>query len=85
MYFVYILKSQKDEGFYTGITEDIEKRLRTHDKGSHATPSTLKRGPFELIHVEIVDNRNEARKLEKYFKSGAGREIRGEIMDSWWA
>lgn len=84
MYFVYILRSQKDGKFYTGITKDLERRLRTHNKGSHATPSTLKRGPFDLVHVEIVKDRIEARKLEKYFKSGAGREIRNEIINSWW-
>ena len=84
MYFVYILKSRKDSKFYTGITNNIDRRLRTHNKGSHATPSTLQRGPFELTHVEIVSDRNEARRLEKYFKSGAGREIRSEIANSWW-
>ena len=84
MYFVYIIRSQRDHKFYTGITNDIERRLRAHNKDSHATPSTLKRRPFELIHVEIVSDRQEARKLEKYFKSGTGREIRDEIISSWW-
>lgn len=80
MYFVYILRSQKDGKHYTGITNNIEKRLQAHNKGDHATPSTLKRGPFKLVYVEIVNDRKEARRLEKYFKSGAGREIRDEIL-----
>ncbi len=84
MYFVYILRSQKDGKVYTGITNNIERRLRAHNKGNHATPSTLKRGPFELIHAEVVNDRGEARRLEKYFKSGAGREIRDEIIKQWW-
>ncbi|MDO8621359.1 MAG: GIY-YIG nuclease family protein [Candidatus Levybacteria bacterium] len=84
MYFVYILKSQKDNKFYTGITNNIERRLYVHNRGSHSTSSTLKRGPFDLVHVETVNDRIEARRLEKYFKSGAGREIRDEIVNSWW-
>lgn len=35
---------------------------------------------IKLLHVEICDNRIEARKLEKYFKSGYGREIIKEIQ-----
>lgn len=86
-YFVYIIKSEKDKKFYTGITNNIERRLKQHDKGNIATVSTLNRGPFQLMHVEIVTNRLEARELEKYFKSGTGREVRDEIIDNlktWW-
>ena len=31
--------------------------------------------PLKLFHVELCKTRKEARKLEKYFKSGYGREI----------
>ena len=79
-YFVYIIKSKLDGKFYTGITNNIDRRLPEHDRGKRSTPSTLKRGPFGLIHVEVAINRRDARKLEKYFKSGAGREIRNEIL-----
>ncbi len=62
------------------MTDNIERRLQQHNKGNKGTPSTLDRGPFQLIHVEITKNRVEARQLEKYFKSGSGRETRNEIM-----
>ena len=83
-YFVYIIRSLKDNRFYTGFTDNLDRRLNEHDKGKTSTVSTLKREPFELVHVEIADNRIEARKLEKFFKSGMGREIRNEIICSWW-
>ena len=35
--------------------------------------------PLDLIHVELCDNRIVTRKMEKYFKSGYGREIISEI------
>jgi putative endonuclease len=84
MFFVYIIRSLKDKKFYTGFTSNIERRLEEHNKGTLGTESTLGRGPFELIHVEIVKNRNKARELEKYYKSGTGREIRDEIVKLWW-
>lgn len=80
MYYVYIIKSIKDNKFYTGITDNIDRRIEEHNRGKYSTPSTLNRGPFHLIHVEIVVNRQEARLLEKYFKSGSGREVRNELF-----
>ncbi len=67
------------------MTDDLERRLREHNKGSIATITTLNKGPFELVHVEITEDRQEARKLEKFFKSGYGREVRNEIINTWWS
>jgi len=73
MYFVYILRSKKDNKHYTGITNNLERRLKEHNHGKNSTLSTKNRGPFELIYYEIVKNRMVAREREKYFKSGVGR------------
>lgn len=81
MYLTYILKSIKDGGFYTGITNNLQERLKKHNHGYRATKSTLNRGPFELVFVQISTNRIEARELEKYLKSGIGREIRKELLN----
>ncbi|MBI5306450.1 GIY-YIG nuclease family protein [Candidatus Wolfebacteria bacterium] len=75
MYFVYILESKKDGKFYTGITNDLKRRLSDHNKGKSSTPSTKNRGPFIVIYSEKVENRKIARKREKYLKSGSGREF----------
>jgi len=74
MYFVYVLKSKKDGKLYTGITNDIKRRIKEHNKGVVSTPSTKNRGPFELIYFEKLKSRINAREREKYLKSGAGRE-----------
>lgn len=81
MYFVYVLISLKDKKFYTGLTNNIERRLKEHNHGSRSTPSTLKRGPFELVHVEIVYSLSDARISEKFFKTRYGREICREIIE----
>ncbi len=80
MYFTYILLSKKDNEYYTGITDNIENRLKRHNLGDKATKSTLKRGPFELIFVQICKDRIETRLFEKYLKTGAGRELRNKLF-----
>lgn len=75
--YVYILKSLKDGSHYIGFTRDIDKRLRQHNNGKNY--STKSKRPWKIIHVEITDNRVESRGLEKFFKSGFGREIINEI------
>ncbi|KKP87051.1 MAG: hypothetical protein UR89_C0008G0023 [Candidatus Roizmanbacteria bacterium GW2011_GWA2_35_8] len=71
-YYVYIIKGNNNR-FYKGITNNIIKRLRQHELGQNQTTRDMK--SFELVHVEISKNRTGARKIEKYFKSGFGREI----------
>ena len=75
--FVYILGSIEHSKFYTGLTEDIDRRFLEHNKG--LVRSTKFYRPFRLVHVEVVTDRREARSLEKYFKSGYGREVIKEI------
>jgi len=76
-YYFYILKGINNQ-YYKGITYNINKRLRQHELGQNKTTKKMKN--FKLVYVEICRNRLEARKLEKYFKSGIGREIIKEIF-----
>lgn len=70
---VYVLKSLKDGFLYIGISENPERRLLEHNLGM--TKSTKSRKPFRIIYTEKVIDRIEARKREKYLKSGFGREF----------
>jgi len=72
-WFVYALRSLKDNNLYIGISRDPEKRVESHNKGK--TESTRKRRPFVLIYTECCNSLKEAREKEKYYKSGFGREI----------
>ncbi len=62
------------------MTNDIERRLNEHNGHSTGTSTTLKLHDYQLKFCQVVENRIEARKLEKYLKSGFGREIREEII-----
>lgn len=62
MWTVYILRCA-DDTFYTGITNDIDKRIQSHTDGTGAR-YTRGRGPFTLEYTEDYDNRSEATKRE---------------------
>ncbi|OGY12149.1 MAG: hypothetical protein A3H88_01660 [Candidatus Blackburnbacteria bacterium RIFCSPLOWO2_02_FULL_44_9] len=77
MYFVYILQNIQTKWSYKGLTSNLEKRLPQHFSGKVA--STRSRLPLHLVHVEVCNSRLEARKLEKFFKTGYGRELIKEL------
>jgi putative endonuclease len=71
MYYVYLLISIRDGKFYTGFTEDLEKRLAEHNEGT--SKSTSHRRPLELIYYEACRNRKDALHREKYLKTTYGK------------
>jgi len=72
MWFVYIILC-RDGTLYTGITNDVEKRIRKHESGKGAK-YTRGRGPFELKYVEEVENKSEALKREYRIKQLSKKE-----------
>ena len=72
-YFVYVLKSKKDNSFYVGLSKNPENRLREHNFGD--SKYTKGHRPYELIYKEKLPTRVLAREREKYLKSGVGREF----------
>lgn len=72
-YFTYVIYSQSHNRFYKGLTQNIEKRLEEHNRG--LTSSTKFYKPWTLIFSEEFSSRDEARKREKFLKSGQGRDF----------
>ena len=66
MFYVYILKSQKDEDLYIGSTNNLRSRFKKHNEGK--VPSTKSRRPFELIYYEAYKNEKDARERESRLK-----------------
>ncbi len=54
------------------MTIDLTTRLLRHNGGRERTTKPYM--PFELIYQEECVNRIQARKREKYWKSGVGKE-----------
>ena len=80
MWYVYILKSTKNGRYYTGSTNDIERRVMEHNAGK-STYTRLTR-PFRLIYQEAYATRLEARRRELFYKTGKGRESLKIKLDS---
>jgi len=66
-YYVYVLRSEKDHGFYVGYTADLKKRVELHDRGQ--VSSTRNRRPLELVYYEACLNQEDALHREKYLKT----------------
>lgn len=66
MNYVYIVKCA-DGTLYTGWTNDIEKRIRTHNEGKGAK-YTKSRLPVELVYCETFDSPREAMSRECHIK-----------------
>lgn len=66
MYYVYILKSKKDNNLYIGYTSNLKNRLMEHNRGN--VPSTSCRLPMELVYYEAYRNQEDATKREQSFK-----------------
>ena len=65
-WFVYIVRCA-DGTFYTGISVDIEARVKDHNDGVGAK-YTSRRRPVKLIYSEECKNRSEASKREYAIK-----------------
>jgi putative endonuclease len=70
-YYVYALRSLKDNLFYVGFTKDLKARLEAHNRG--LVNSTKHRAPFELVYWEGCLNQTDATRREKYLKSAWGK------------
>ena len=72
MKYVYIIRSLSvDNTFYTGVTDDVDARLRAHNAGrvSH----TSKHMPWEMKTFVCFFDDNQAWAFERYMKSASGR------------
>ena len=52
-----------DHTYYTGWTNDLEKRIRAHNAGRGAK-DTRPRRPVRLVHVEVFDTKEQAMRRE---------------------
>ncbi len=79
MNFVYILKCA-DNSLYTGWTNDIYKRLKSHNSGKGAK-YTRARLPVTLEYLEIYESSTEAQKREFYIKKNLSREEKIKLIE----
>jgi predicted GIY-YIG superfamily endonuclease len=71
MYYVYILKSTKDNSKYIGVTSRLKRRVYEHNVGNSSYGKKHK--PFKLKWFCCFPNKEKAFSFEKTLKSSSGR------------
>jgi len=71
MEYTYVLLSERDGRFYTGSTGDLRARFRDHNVGR--VHSTAYRRPLKLIYYEACMHVGDARRRERFLKTGKGK------------
>jgi putative endonuclease len=82
-FWVYILRCA-DKSYYTGHTDNLEKRLAEHMTGAIPTCYTYKRRPIELVFSQEFTTREEALASEQQIK-GWSRKKKEAMMRGDWA
>ena len=80
MYFVYILTTQNNQVLYTGITNNLARRVeehKTHTVGSF----TQKYNVTKLVYYEIYESVEYALAREKQIKAGS-RKKKIQLIES---
>ena len=74
-WYVYMLRCG-DGTLYTGVTDDVERRLAAHRAGKGAK-YTRGRGPLELVYQEQVPDKSAALRREYQIKRLPQQEKEG--------
>jgi putative endonuclease len=72
-FFVYAITSLNSNYIYVGLTNNPDRRFQQHNRGKGR--ATKPNAPFRMLYLEKVGPRDQARKREKYLKSGIGKEF----------
>jgi putative endonuclease len=83
MWQLYLIRC-RDNSLYTGVTNDLARRLREHAAEGAACAKYLRgKGPFTLVFTCVVGARAEAlrmeRRIKKLPKSDKERLVTGQI------
>lgn len=77
--YVYILRCL-DGSYYTGVTNNLEKRLDEHDAGIDESCYTFRRRPLKLVYYELYYSPVSAIEREKQIK-GWRREKKEALIN----
>ncbi|MBI5045784.1 MAG: GIY-YIG nuclease family protein [Candidatus Niyogibacteria bacterium] len=82
MFYLYIIKSKKDESIYIGYTNDLKRRFAEHNGKNNK--STKHKTPFELIYYEAYKSRADAKYRENNLKhfAQAHSQLKKRIKNS---
>ncbi len=70
MWYVYVLRSWRDNNLYVGSTNDISRRLSEYNSGK--VDSTKNRRPFSLKHILLLKTSPELLSFNNILRLGRG-------------
>jgi putative endonuclease len=73
MWYVYILECS-DKTYYTGVTNNLKKRVEEHNSSNNGAKYTRARRPVKLVYSKKKKNRSYAQKEEAMIKNLSRRE-----------
>ena len=80
-YYVYIVRCS-DNSLYTGITTDINRRIREHNETKKGAKYTKSRRPVSLVYSALIGDRSSAQK-EEYRIKKLSKIKKQELVDNW--
>lgn len=78
MFYVYILKSKKVNKYYTGVTNNLKRRILEHNNKN--SDFTAWSGPYILKWYCAFIDETIAYNFEKYLKSSSGTAFRNKRL-----
>ena len=66
MFYVYVIKSKKDNSIYIGYTNNLKRRIVEHNNGE--SKYTKNKNPYELVYYESYKNVSDAKYREGNLK-----------------
>jgi putative endonuclease len=78
-WFVYIVRC-KDGTLYTGVTTDLERRVKEHNTSKKGAKYTRQRRPVQLVYHEEYPDRSEASKREYWIKKKMSKEEKEALI-----
>lgn len=78
MYYVYILRSEKDGSYYSGTTTDLKRRFYEHNAG--LAKYSKGKTPYKIAWYGAFTEKEVAYNFEQYLKSSSGHAFRNKHL-----
>ncbi len=74
MYYVYILTNTQNTVLYTGVTNNLEKRITEHKAKIYSNSFTARYNIHKLVYFETTTDIESAIAREKQIKAGSRKK-----------
>ena len=78
-YWSYVIYSKESGVFYYGYFDDLEKAVEMHNSGQ--IPLTRGKGPWFLMYSEKFDNKAEAARQSRFYRTAKGQFYLKKILN----